>query len=415
MEVFANPAIFTSIAGLSRPSHVNERNARVTTTSERHKGFRAGSAAVALLGLASLGHLSSRSRRKPRRLCGTAHVTACRVVAAAAQTTPLLTVGTRGSPLAMAQAELTKKVLGERFPELAADGAVDIRVISTTGDERLDISLAEIGGKGLFTKELDVALMSKEVDFCVHSTKDLPTTLPPGSEIVSFLPREDTRDVLISPNKSIKRLQDLPNGSVVGTASLRRQAQIYAVNPTVTCVNFRGNVQTRLQKLKNGEVDVTLLAYAGLKRMDMAHHATSIFEWDEMLPAVGQGAIAWQCRADDERTKRWLAPLGHEPTAQAVHCERAFLAVLDGNCKTPIAGQAQVTDGQLHFRGLVMSPDGKRAFKVEKVGPADECEALGKAAGNQIRKEAGETFFEEMQEYVQAVAAANTKPANSST
>lgn len=323
---------------------------------------------------------------------------------------PLLRLGTRGSPLALAQAYEAKRRLGEAFPELSPDEAVDIRIISTTGDQRLEISLAEIGGKGLFTRELDVALMSKEVDFCVHSTKDVPTDLIPGTELCTMLPREDTRDVLISRGGEIAKIEDFPAGSLIGTASLRRQAQIYAVNPNVKCVNFRGNVQTRLKKLQNGDVSGTLLAYAGLKRMSMEEHVTKILEWEEMLPAISQGAISFQCRSDDQRTLAYLKALSHTETMQAVSCERAFLSALDGNCKTPIAGQAKVKDGQLHFQGLVSSPEGKRMFRVERSGTAADAVKIGKEAGEQVRKDAGEKFFEEMQTYVQEIAAANTKP-----
>eukprot|EP00930_Biecheleria_cincta_P006612 TRINITY_DN107657_c0_g1_i1.p1 TRINITY_DN107657_c0_g1~~TRINITY_DN107657_c0_g1_i1.p1 ORF type:complete len:459 (+),score=84.40 TRINITY_DN107657_c0_g1_i1:54-1379(+) len=326
---------------------------------------------------------------------------------------PLLRLGTRGSPLALAQAYEAKKRLGEAFPELAADEAVEIRIISTTGDQRLEISLAEIGGKGLFTRELDVALASKEVDFCVHSTKDVPTDLIPNTELCTMLPREDTRDVLISGDPSIKSIEDFPDGSLIGTASLRRQAQIYAKNPNVKCVNFRGNVQTRLRKLQAGDVKGTLLAYAGLKRMSMEEHATKILEWDEMLPAISQGAISFQCRSDDERVLNYLKPLCHMDTFQAVTCERSFLAALDGNCKTPIAGQARVIDGQLHILGLVASPDGQRTFRAERKGAVSDAVEIGRDAGMEIRKEAGEKFFEEMQAYVQEVAAANTKPTKS--
>jgi hydroxymethylbilane synthase len=324
---------------------------------------------------------------------------------------PVLRLGTRKSPLAMAQAYEAQRRLGEAFPELAVEGAVEIREFSTVGDERLDISLAEIGGKGLFTRELDVALAAKEVDFCVHSTKDVPTVLIPGTELCTMLPREDTRDVIISRDKSITRFEDLPKGSIIGTASLRRQAQIYAKNPDVKCVNFRGNVQTRLKKLEAGEVECTLLAYAGLKRMSMEHHATRVLELDEMLPAISQGAISFQCNSDDEKTKKYLEALNHKPTMQAVTCERAFLATLDGNCKTPIAGRAYVADdGKLHFRGLVASCDGTRTFEAERVGSPEEAESMGRDAGMQIRKEAGEEFFEEMQKYVQSLDAANVAP-----
>jgi len=325
--------------------------------------------------------------------------------------TPVLTLGTRGSPLALAQAYEAQRRLAEAFPdELGHEGAVEIRIISTTGDQRLEISLAEIGGKGLFTRELDVALAAKEVDFCVHSTKDVPTMLIPNTHLCTMLPREDTRDCLIVPEGGPSSLEDFPEGSVIGTASLRRQAQIYAVNPGVKCVNFRGNVQTRLRKLQAGDVNATLLAYAGLKRMSMEEHATRVLEWEEMLPAISQGAISFQCRSDDERTLRFLKPLSHEDTFQAVTCERAFLAALDGNCKTPIAGQAQVNGDELKFLGLVASPDGKQIFRIERTGKAADCEDIGREAGDKVRADAGEKFFEEMQAYVQEVQAANTKP-----
>lgn len=370
---------------------------------------------VGFLTLASFRAVS-RGALKCRRLGLARRLEALRVSvrraaeAGRASSGAVLTLGTRGSPLALAQAYEAKRRLAEAFPELASETAVEIRIISTTGDQRLEISLAEIGGKGLFTRELDVALMSKEVDFCVHSTKDVPTDLIPGTELCTMLPREDTRDVLISGDGKTTRFEDFPPGSVIGTASLRRQAQIYAKNPGVKCVNFRGNVQTRLRKLKGGDVDATLLAYAGLKRMNMTEHATTVLEWEQMLPAISQGAISFQCRSDDERTLKYLRPLSHEATMQAVRCERAFLSALDGNCKTPIAGQAKVTDGQLRFLGLVSSPDGKNNFHIERTGPAEDYEKIGREAGLHIREEAGEKFFEEMQSYVQEVAAANTKP-----
>lgn len=323
---------------------------------------------------------------------------------------PVLRLGTRGSPLALAQAYEAKRRLGEAFPELAGEDAVQIQIISTTGDQRLEISLAEIGGKGLFTRELDTALMNGEVDFCVHSTKDVPTWLVPNTELVTMLPREDSRDVMIARDPSISKLEDLPAGSVIGTASLRRQAQILAVNPGVKCVNFRGNVQTRLRKLQNGVVDATMLAYAGLRRMSMEEHITKILSWEEMLPAISQGAISFQCKSDDEKTLNYLRTLNHEPTKIAVTCERSFLATLDGNCKTPIAGQAKVENGEIHLQGLVASPDGKTIFRAERRGPVAEAEAIGKACGLDIRSQAGENFFAEMQSYVQALQAANEKP-----
>jgi len=377
-----------------------------TPTSAIHPKPAEGSFGFILAGVCAAAGV--RKITKQRR---THHRTGCKADASdKSASSPVLRLGTRGSPLALAQAYEAKRRLGEAFPELASDDAVEIRIISTTGDQRLEVALSEIGGKGLFTRELDVALAANEVDFCVHSTKDVPTALQPGTELCTMLPREDTRDALISADGSITRFEDLPSGSVIGTASLRRQAQIYAVNPNVKCVNFRGNVQTRLRKLKAGDVNATILAYAGLKRMSMEEHATRVIEWDEMLPAIGQGAISFQCRSDDEKTLNYLKPLSHQTTVDAVFCERAFLAALDGNCKTPIAGQARVTDGQLHFLGLVASPDGQKIWRTERTGAAGDCESIGRDAGLEIRAEAGEKFFEEMQAYVQDIQAANTKP-----
>lgn len=309
-----------------------------------------------------------------------------------------LRIGTRGSPLAMAQAYETRRRLQEEFPELCEDGAIEICVLKTQGDMILDKSLMELGGKGLFTKELDVALLGNEVDICVHSMKDVPTWLPEGTILPCNLPREDTNDAFIHKDGSVKRIEDLPDGSVIGTASLRRQAQILAKNPTLKCVNFRGNVQTRLRKLDDGVVDATLLAIAGLKRMDMDGCATSVLEWDEMLPAVAQGAIGIQCRSDDERAKKYIDALNHKETKVCVDCERAFLEALDGNCKTPIAGQARIVDGKVHFRGLIAMPDGSQKFETEASGEIEDAKKIGREAGEKLKAEAGEKFFQMMVE-----------------
>jgi len=315
-----------------------------------------------------------------------------------------LRIGTRGSPLALAQAYMTRQLLMDNFEELSSEGAIQLCIMKTQGDMILDKALSEIGGKGLFTKELDVALLGDEVDICVHSMKDVPTWLPEGTVLPCMLEREDTRDVFISP--SATSLSGLKDGSVIGSASLRRQAQILAKNPTLKCVNFRGNVQTRLRKLDEGVVDATLLAYAGLKRMDMADEATAVLEWDEMLPAVAQGAIGIQCRSDDERALRYIAALNHEDTFTAVSCERAFLAALDGNCKTPIAGQASIKDGQLDFQGLVAAVDGTKIFRTSKTGDPADAVKIGREAGEEIKAEAGIEFFEWLQEQPEAAAAA---------
>jgi hydroxymethylbilane synthase len=307
-------------------------------------------------------------------------------------------IGTRGSPLALAQAYETRKRLQEKFPELRADGAIDIVVLKTQGDMILDKSLMELGGKGLFTKELDTALLGNQVDICVHSMKDVPTWLPDGTILPCTLPREDTNDAFIYKDGSVKTIADLPDYSVIGTASLRRQAQLMAKNPTLKCVNFRGNVQTRLRKLDDGVVDATLLAIAGLKRMSMDGCATAVLDWDEMLPAVAQGAIGIQCRSDDARSLNYILALNHAETKACVDCERAFLEALDGNCKTPIAGQARIVDNVIKFRGLIAMPDGSEMFKTESEGAVQDAYEIGKKAGQKLKAEAGEKFFQMMVE-----------------
>lgn len=307
-------------------------------------------------------------------------------------------IGTRGSPLAMAQAYETRRRLQEEFPELLEDGAIEICVLKTQGDMILDKSLMELGGKGLFTKELDVALLADEVDICVHSMKDVPTWLPEGTVLPCTLPREQTNDAFIYKDGTVKTIEDLPDNSVIGTASLRRQAQLMAKNPTLKCVNFRGNVQTRLRKLDDGVVDATLLAIAGLKRMDMDGCATSVLDWDEMLPAVAQGAIGIQCRAGDERFLKYIDALNDVDTKVCVDCERSFLEALDGNCKTPIAGQARIVDGKIQFRGLIAMPDGSAKFETSSEGEIADAVTIGREAGEKLKADAGDKFFEMMVE-----------------
>mmetsp|Transcript_37076 Transcript_37076/g.42306 ORF Transcript_37076/g.42306 Transcript_37076/m.42306 type:complete len:364 (-) Transcript_37076:1048-2139(-) len=307
-----------------------------------------------------------------------------------------LRIGTRGSPLALAQAYETRRRLQEEFPELKEDGALEICVMKTQGDMILDKSLMELGGKGLFTKELDTALLGDEVDICVHSMKDVPTWLPDGTILPCNLPREDTNDAFIHKDGSVNSIEELPDNSVIGTASLRRQSQIMAKNPTLKCVNFRGNVQTRLRKLDDGVVDATLLAIAGLKRMGLEDCATSVLDWNEMLPAVAQGAIGIQCRSDDESSLKYLTALNHPNTKACVDCERAFLEALDGNCKTPIAGQARIVEGRIKFRGLIAMPDGSEKFETESEGEIEDGKEIGRKAGEKLKGEAGDKFFEMM-------------------
>ena len=302
-----------------------------------------------------------------------------------------LRIGTRGSPLALAQAEEVKARLIAAFPEMADN--IAIVVIKTTGDIVLDRALAEVGGKGLFTKEIDDAMLDGRIDLAVHSMKDVPTWLPDGIVLPCMLEREDTRDVFIS--EKAKSIADLPTGSVIGTAALRRQAIILHRRPDLKVVTFRGNVQTRLRKLADGEVDATLLALAGLNRLGNADVATSIIEADEMLPAVAQGAIGITCRRDDEKAHTVLAALNHTPTVARVTAERALLEVLDGSCRTPIAALAEIdAAGGFSLRGLIARPDGSQVLETARTGHVTDNEALGRDAGEELKSRAGPGFFD---------------------
>ncbi|KAK2978217.1 hypothetical protein RJ640_024250 [Escallonia rubra] len=300
------------------------------------------------------------------------------------------------SPLALAQAYETRAKLIATHTELAEEGAIEIVVIKTTGDAILNKPLADIGGKGLFTKEIDDALLNSEVDIAVHSMKDVPTYLPEKTILPCNLPREDVRDAFISLTAS--SLAELPAGSTVGTTSLRRKSQLLHKYPLLKVVeNFRGNVQTRLKKLHNKEVQGTLLALAGLKRLNMTENVSSILSIDEMLPAVAQGAIGIACRSDDDKMANYLASLNHEETRLAVACERAFLLTLDGSCRTPIAGYARRDeDGNCIFRGLVASPDGKQVLETSRKGPFafEDMILMGKDAGQELLSRAGSGFFD---------------------
>ena len=298
-------------------------------------------------------------------------------------------IGTRGSPLALAQANEIRGRLAA-IHAISVD-RIKLDVIRTTGDAIRDRPLAQAGGKGLFTKEIDDALLAGVIDLGVHSAKDLPTTLPSGLAIAAVPPREDARDAFIS--LTAKALRDLRPGAIVGTASLRRQALLKRLRPDLTVVNFRGNVETRLRKLEEGVVDATLLALAGLRRLGLVEKATAVLAIDEFLPAVGQGCLAVVARADDTRVLPLIAPLNNTMSAQALTAERAFLAVLDGSCRTPIAGYAVVADDRLHFQGLIAKPDGSRQLRVEREGPRDDAVLLGAQAGRELKAQAGGDFF----------------------
>ena len=300
-----------------------------------------------------------------------------------------LRIGSRGSPLALTQARMVREALA------AAHGfdpeRIEIQAIRTSGDRIQDRPLAEVGGKGLFTKEIEEALMAGAIDLAVHSSKDMPTVLPAGLMLSAFMQREDPRDVFIS--RKAKSIGELPRGATVGTASLRRQAMVKRKRPDLEIVPLRGNVETRLRKLDEGVADATLLALAGLKRLGLADHATAVLDVAEFLPAVGQGAIGIETRADDTKTREWLSKINHADTFSALAAERAFLAVLDGSCRTPIGGHATIANGTIRFRGMIVKPDGSEAFEVAREGDVRDAEKLGTDAGGELKGRAGSDFF----------------------
>ncbi|HWL55389.1 MAG TPA: hydroxymethylbilane synthase [Paracoccus sp. (in: a-proteobacteria)] len=301
-----------------------------------------------------------------------------------------LRIGTRGSALALAQAHETRDRL------MAAHGlpqdAFEIVVIKTTGDRVLDRPLKEIGGKGLFTREIEDALTEGGIDIAVHSMKDMPTIQPDGLLIDCYLPREDVRDAFVSPRYG--SISDLPEGAVVGSSSLRRRAQLAARRPDLKLVEFRGNVQTRLKKLEDGVADATFLAMAGLSRLGMIHVAQGPVAPEEMLPAVAQGCIGVERRADDARVAALLAPIGDAPSALRVAAERAFLARLDGSCETPIAGLAVIEGDSLWLRGEILQPDGGAIIFGERRGPAADGRAMGTDLAEELLSRAPAGFFD---------------------
>jgi hydroxymethylbilane synthase len=302
---------------------------------------------------------------------------------------PLLRIGTRGSPLALAQAHEVRRRLAAAHA--VAEDAIAVHVIKTTGDAIQNRPLVEIGGKGLFTKEIEQALLDDAVDVAVHSAKDIPGFLPDGLALAVCLPREDARDAFIS--RKAASFAALARGAVVGTASPRRQAMVKRLRPDLAVVPLRGNVETRLKKLDAGEVDATLLAMAGLNRLGLAQAATAPLDLDDFVPAVGQGVVALETRLDDGVTREKLAPIADAAAATALAAERAFLAELEGSCRTPIAGHARITAGVLHFRGLIAKPDGSAAFDTERRGGGADAEALGRDAGRELKARAGADFF----------------------
>ncbi len=308
---------------------------------------------------------------------------------------PLLRVGTRGSKLALRQAEELCRWLGTAHSDLAVPGAIETVIIRTSGDRIADRPLAELGGKGLFTKELEEELSAGRIDLAVHSFKDLPTSQPAGLAIACHLPREDARDALIAPGApGAAALAGLPPGAVVGTSSLRRQAQLLHARPDLKTVPLRGNVDTRLAKIVAGEAAATVLALAGLKRLGRAAEATAILSSDEMLSAPAQGIIVIEIRAEDERARSLLAAIDHRATAICASCERALLEALDGSCRTPIAALAVLQGNRVALDAMVISPDGRFRHRLTRSTTIDRARELGLDTGAALRNLAGPRFFE---------------------
>lgn len=298
-------------------------------------------------------------------------------------------IGTRGSPLALAQARQVAARLSAAHG-LSPDQC-ELVIIKTTGDQITDRPLIEAGGKGLFTKELEEALFAHGIDLAVHSMKDMPAFLPKGLAISGILEREDPRDAFVSVKYS--SLAGVPQGAVIGTSSPRRQAQVLRARPDLRIVPFRGNVQTRLRKLEEGIADATFLACAGLNRLGFAQHITAAMDPDVMLPAVAQGAIGIEIRADDNATARLIAPLNDAATALCVTAERAYLAQLEGSCRTPIAGLAELRDGTLQLRGEILTPDGTEAYATTHSGTGQTAMQLGEETAAELLQRAGPDFF----------------------
>ena len=301
-----------------------------------------------------------------------------------------LRIGTRGSPLALAQAYETRARLAAAF-DLPHE-AFEIVVIKTTGDKVLDRPLKEIGGKGLFTREIEEDLLSGAIDIAVHSMKDMPVLQPEGLLLDCYLPREDVRDAFVS--LEFDSLDALPAGTKVGSSSLRRRAQLTARRPDLEVVEFRGNVQTRMKKLEDGVAGATFLAQAGLNRLGMADVARSAISPEDMLPAVAQGAIGIERRANDPRTAEMLAAIHDRDTGIRLAAERAFLAGLDGSCETPIAGLAEIDGPMLRLRGEILRPDGSEVLSEDRSAPIAEAAKLGADMARDLRARAGEGFFD---------------------
>ena len=298
--------------------------------------------------------------------------------------TPRLRIGTRGSPLARVQADYVKTRLA------AANGLdsdeLEIAIIRTTGDAVRDRPLADLGGKGLFTKEIEEALLAGTIDLAVHSAKDVPTFLPDGLTLAAYPEREDPRDVFVSRNA--ETLAAIPAGALLGTASVRREALLRRLRPDIEVKLLRGNVQTRLDRVANGEFHGTVLALAGLKRLGLAAQATEVLDPEAFPPAAAQGAIAIEINVGDDPTRAMVAAIDHAETAAALAAERAFLGELDGSCRTPIAGHARLADSRLHFYGMLISHDGRESVETRREGAPEDAARIGREAGIEVKQRA---------------------------
>jgi len=300
-----------------------------------------------------------------------------------------LNIGTRGSPLALAQAYETRSRLMAAFD--LPEAAFNIVVIKTTGDKIIDRPLKEIGGKGLFTREIEQDMLSGAIDIAVHSMKDMPVLQPEGLILDTYLPREDVRDAFISLDGG--KLSDLKEGATVGTSSLRRRAQLLNYRPDLNIVEFRGNLQTRLKKLADGVAEATFLAMAGLKRLKMDDVPRVAIETHEMLPAVAQGAIGIERRMDDTNAAEMLEAIHDTPTGQRLAAERAFLAALDGSCETPIGGLAVLEGGSVHLKGEILRVDGSEVLRHEGTAAIEDAGDLGREVAANLRSRAPDDFF----------------------
>ena len=301
-----------------------------------------------------------------------------------------LRIGTRGSPLALAQAYETRKRLTNALN--ISEDSFEIVVISTSGDRILDRPLKEVGGKGLFTKEIEQDMLDGKIDIAVHSMKDMPVEQPDGLTLGCYLPREDVRDAFVSSR--YKNVNELPSGSKVGTSSLRRKAKLKFTRPDLEVVEFRGNVQTRLKKLKDGVATCTFLAMAGLNRLGLEEVAKSTMNPNEMLPAIAQGAIGIEWREEDRQISDILKKIHHEETGQRLNTERAFLAELDGSCQTPIAGLAIIEGSSLKFTGQVLRTDGSESISETAFGDIEDGPRLGREMAQKILSQASPEFFD---------------------